>query len=80
MKSVMDEANPNCEEPALTLTVPEVAKMLRVERKTLYEAIRDGQIPGVMRIGRCIRLRRAVVLAWLSSNERVVLTSTRKPG
>ncbi|MCP3167705.1 helix-turn-helix domain-containing protein [Myxococcus qinghaiensis] len=40
------------------LTVDEAAALLRVNRKTLYEAIRLGQVPGVSRIGKALRIRR----------------------
>ncbi|WP_404370404.1 helix-turn-helix domain-containing protein [Corallococcus coralloides] len=46
------------------LTVDEAAELLRVNRKTLYEAIRLGQVPGVVRLGRCVRLSRATMLSW----------------
>ncbi|NPC50965.1 DNA-binding protein [Corallococcus sp. AB032C] len=45
------------------LTVDEAAELLRVNRKTLYEAIRLGQVPGVVRLGRCVRLSRATMLS-----------------
>lgn len=41
------------------LTVDETAELLRINRNSLYGAIKLGQIPGVMRIGRVIRIRRA---------------------
>ena len=41
------------------LTVAEAAALLRCNRNTLYEAIRLGQVPGVLRIGRLLRIRRA---------------------
>jgi len=47
------------------LTVKELADVLRVNPKTLYEAIDDGQIPGVQRIGRRIVIVRDVVVDWL---------------
>ena len=40
------------------LTVDEAARLLRVNRKTLYDAVRDGQVPGVIRMGRSIRIGR----------------------
>lgn len=45
------------------LTVTEAAALLRVDRKTLYEAIERGKLPGVFRVGRCIRIRRDLLLA-----------------
>lgn len=44
------------------LTVDEAAAFLRVNRKTLYEAIRLGQVPGVVRIGKALRIRRAALV------------------
>ena len=41
------------------LTVDEACELLRIGRNTLYEAIRDGSFPGVLRIGRLIRIRRS---------------------
>ena len=40
------------------LTIDEAAVLLRLNRNTLYEAIRLGQVPGVLRVGRLLRLRR----------------------
>ncbi|WNZ62675.1 helix-turn-helix domain-containing protein [Myxococcus sp. MxC21-1] len=44
------------------LTVEEAAALLRVNRKTLYESIRLGQVPGVIRIGKAVRIRRAALV------------------
>lgn len=48
------------------LTVDEAAALLRMDRKGVYEAIRRGQIPGVRRIGRVIRIHRGTLVAWLA--------------
>lgn len=50
--------------PAI-VTVEEVAKLLRVNRKTVYEAIKRREVPGVRRIGGTIRISRDAVLGWL---------------
>jgi excisionase family DNA binding protein len=50
------------------LTVEEAAVLLRVNRKTLYESIRLTQLPGVIHIGRSIRIRRDSLLAWRPGN------------
>jgi len=44
------------------LTVDEAAGLLRVNRKTLYESIRLGQVPGGVRIGKALRIRRAALV------------------
>ena len=50
------------------LTVEEAAGLLRVNRKTLYDAVRDGRVPGVIRMGRSIRIGRDALLGWLRGN------------
>ena len=53
------------------MTVDELAALLRVGRKAVYAAIAAGDIPGVVRVGRCVRIDRATVLAWMSGQVRV---------
>ncbi|MBZ4331073.1 helix-turn-helix domain-containing protein [Corallococcus sp. AS-1-12] len=60
----MSAPTPPKESAPSFLTVDEAAELLRVNRKTLYEAIRLGQVPGVVRLGRCVRLSRATMLSW----------------
>jgi excisionase family DNA binding protein len=55
--------------PPDVLTVDELAELLRVERKTAYAAIARGDIPGVRRLGRTIRISRASVLEWLGQGQ-----------
>ncbi|WP_141323173.1 helix-turn-helix domain-containing protein [Myxococcus sp. AB025B] len=50
------------------LTVEEAAALLRVNRKTLYEAIRLGQVPGIVRLGRVLRIRRSILVEWQPGN------------
>jgi excisionase family DNA binding protein len=47
------------------LCVDELAVLLRVNRKTAYEAVSRGRIPGARHIGRTIRIDRDAVLEWL---------------
>ena len=49
------------------ITVDELADLLRVERKTAYAAVTRGEIPGVRRLGRCIRISRDAVMRWLDA-------------
>jgi excisionase family DNA binding protein len=51
------------------LTVEEASILLRINRKSLYQAISVGQVPGVIRIGRSIRISRDALECWLQ-NER----------
>lgn len=56
--------------PPSVLTADEVAELLRVNRKTVYEAFHRGQLPG-HRIGNRIRFHRDEVLSLLRQ-ERVI--------
>jgi excisionase family DNA binding protein len=53
------------------LTATEVAELLRVNRKTLYEAVQRDQIPGVVRVGRILRFHREAVLAWIRTSGQI---------
>jgi excisionase family DNA binding protein len=46
------------------LSVDEAAALLRVNRKTAYEAVKTRRMPGVVRLGRIIRIRRDALLRW----------------
>ncbi len=59
------------------LTVDELADFLRLNRKTVYEAIDRGEIPGVRRIGESYRIHRATVLEWFASSQGRVSHSRR---
>jgi excisionase family DNA binding protein len=48
------------------LTVDELAGFLRLNRKTVYEALSRGEIPGVRRIGGTFRISRDSVLGWMN--------------
>jgi excisionase family DNA binding protein len=58
----MSDASPPQAELPEFLTVDEAAALLRVNRKTLYESIRLGQVPGAIRVGKALRIRRAALL------------------
>jgi excisionase family DNA binding protein len=51
------------------LTADEVADLLRVNRKTIYESAQRGEIPH-RRLGRRLVFERGAVLAWLRQGER----------
>jgi excisionase family DNA binding protein len=51
--------------PSLLL-VSEVAAMLRTSPKAVYAMIERGLVPGVVRIGRRVLVRRDDLLHWLS--------------
>ena len=60
------------------LTPDELAKMLRVRRRSVYEAISRGDIPGVRRIGRKVRIDRDSVLAWMADGHGRAPRSSRR--
>jgi len=57
------------------LTVDELAGLMRVNRKTIYDAIAAGEIPGAQRVGRVVRIHRRTVVAWLRGEVRVLRSS-----
>lgn len=50
------------------LTVPEVAKWLRVGQRKVYAMAHAGQLPCV-RLGKFILFRRGAIKAWLRERE-----------
>lgn len=67
MSGAANDAAPaaSADEPLL-LTVPELAALLRMNVKSVYEIVARGQIPGCRRVGRCWRAHRPTVVAWLA--------------
>ena len=63
------DASPSFDTLPPVLTVEEVADLMRVDRKTAYAAIADGGVPGVRRLGRCIRVSRDVFVRWLEEGD-----------
>lgn len=51
--------------PGPVMTVVEVAKLLGINRKTVYEAVAQGHIPH-RRFGRRIVFSREAVMQWLA--------------
>lgn len=44
------------------LSIDEAAVLLRINRHTLYEAVKRGEVPGIVKIGRILRIRRSALL------------------
>jgi len=59
------------------MNVEELAALLRVNRKTVYEALSRGEIPGARRLGATYRILRGAVLDWLASGQDRVARSRR---
>ena len=49
----------------LLLTHDEVGTLLRKSRKAIYSMAERGSLPGVVRIGRRLLIRREILLQWL---------------
>ncbi len=64
-------------QPPSVLTVDELAALLRVNRKTVYDALARGDIPGARRIGATYRILRDAVLEWLASGQDRAARSRR---
>ena len=50
---------------AAVITVQELADLLRIGHRAAYEAVSRGEIPGVIRFGRSIRISRQAIDQWL---------------
>lgn len=48
------------------LTVPEMAKMLRISRSKAYALVKEKDFP-IIKIGKCIRISQEKVLSWLNN-------------
>ena len=59
------------------LTVEELADLVRVNRKTIYDALARGDIPGARRVGGTYRILRDAVLSWFASGQGCVSRSRR---
>lgn len=51
----------------LLLTTGEAARALRISRSRLYELLARDEIPGVVRIGRSVRISRRSLEAWVEA-------------
>ena len=49
----------------ILLTATEAARTLNVSRSKLYELMGEGSLPGVVRIGRAVRISRLALERWV---------------
>ncbi len=47
------------------MTVAEVKTLLRLSKNTVYEALKSGAIPGMLKVGRAVRVSGPVLARWL---------------
>jgi excisionase family DNA binding protein len=64
-------------EPDL-LTAEEAAAVLRTSRKAVYAMAERAQLPGIVRIGRRLLVRRADLLSWLNERRAASPGGTRR--
>jgi excisionase family DNA binding protein len=50
------------------LTIPEVARILGVGRHGMYLRARRGEVPGLVRIGRFLRVHRPTLEQWIAEH------------
>ena len=48
------------------LTVPEMAKVLKISRSKAYALVKEKDFP-IIKIGKCIRISQEKVLSWLNN-------------
>lgn len=63
----------------LTVTVPQAARMLGIGRTKAFQMARDGELPGVIRIGRVYRVSRARLLEWIDGGCRASANGHGRP-
>jgi excisionase family DNA binding protein len=51
------------------LSVPEVAKLLRINRGRAYSMAANGSLPGVIKLGRTIRVDREKLIGELTKDQ-----------
>ena len=51
------------------MTVDECAAYMRVNRKTVYDAVKLGELPGAKNVRGTIRIRKQTMLAWFDAGE-----------
>lgn len=68
------------EDKTCFLTVPEVAQLLRINRGRAYSMANDGTLPGVIRLGRTIRVDRVRLIAGLRGNQHDPMSEVARRG
>jgi excisionase family DNA binding protein len=59
--------------PDTVLTIPEVARYLKLSKSKIYWLVQSRQIPHI-RIGRNVRIRAGDLQAWLKANQVEMLS------
>lgn len=64
MSIAKSQAHPDSE----LLRMDQAARVLNVGRSTIYTLAQSGQLPGVIRVGRSLRVSRRRLLEWIEDN------------
>ncbi len=72
--SVAPEAGPAAQ---IALTVGQVAALLGMTPKAVYHRAERGQLPGLFRVGRSLRFRRADLIRFVSEGRGLSPTRSR---
>ena len=65
--------------PTALLTSTDVARLLRVKRRTVYDLVRNHSLPAVRLGARCLRFRPDAVDAWLEAQQQAEMDSWQRP-
>ncbi|MBL8800504.1 MAG: helix-turn-helix domain-containing protein [Planctomycetes bacterium] len=65
-----DDVTPRPADPQQLLTAEEVAKLLRVDQRTLRTMRHERSFPRPTRVGRSLRWRRSAVERWIDGGAR----------
>lgn len=57
---------------AVLITVPEAGRILCIGRTKAYELATNGELPGVIRIGKSLRVNRRRLLEWIEQQTAAV--------
>jgi excisionase family DNA binding protein len=68
----MVSINQHLEQYPTLLTVGEVAFKLGCSTKTIYQWIKQGEMPGVIKIGKSIRINGDILLRFIKDQNRKV--------
>jgi hypothetical protein len=55
----------------------QVSRILRMNRNTVYDAGKRGEIPGYFRVRNCVRYFRDVFIPWVKGGGRLPTTSSQ---
>jgi excisionase family DNA binding protein len=60
------------------ITVDELAEYMKVNRKTIYNMVKEGELPGARRFRDTIRIHKPTVLAWIAAGESTPVQRKRR--